>query len=69
MKGNNSGSDKEKIAKEKELEQQEFDKSGMNRADFNLMKRKALRENGEFVPALPNKCEVVRTHFHLLNSK
>jgi len=66
VKSNNPANDKDKREKERELEV-EFQKSGMNRADFNLMKRKALRENGDYVPQLPNKCDVVRTHFHLLN--
>lgn len=40
----------------------------MSLIEFNLMKRKALREKGEFIPKPPTQVKAVRTHFHTLNS-
>lgn len=54
---------------QKNILEQEFNKSGLTKAEFSMMKRKTLREKGEFVPELPPYTAVERTHFHQLNSK
>lgn len=64
---NNRLSDHEKLKKEEDLEV-EFKKSGMSRIEFNLMKRKAAREKGEYVPEPPPLGKPIRTHFHRLNA-
>jgi len=68
IKGANTGGDKEK-EKEKAARdlETEFKKCGLSRAEFNLSKRKLLREKGEYIPELPTTTKVVRTHFHMLN--
>jgi hypothetical protein len=40
----------------------------MSRIEFNLMKRKAAREKGEYIPEPPPLTKPVRTHFHRLNA-
>ena len=61
--------DKERKRKQVEDLEKEFKKSGLTRPEFNLQKRKADTEKGEYVPEMPPYTKVIRTHFHKLNSE